>query len=100
MSCVCSLHPSKLQNHGIITKEMEALCFIFPSSVIIFKLHDAQDLLVMYKGIPGHIAPSYRLAKCLEGCMAIIVKSFFYYTLLFSSIYLGPPMRECGLVLL
>ena len=31
----------------------------------------------MYRGIPGEVAPVYRVTKCLEGCVAVAVKSCF-----------------------
>jgi hypothetical protein len=94
-----ALHPSKFRNHDITAEELAAPPFGFPSSVIRLRLHEARDLLVMYRGIPGHIAPISRFAKCLEGCMAVIVKSCFEYEEKYMSYFedaLGVPVLSVG----
>lgn len=77
LSCCYFMHPSKLRNHEITAEEIAAPPFGFPSSEILFRLYEAQDILPMYRGIPGHVPPAYRIAKCFEGCAAIALKSCF-----------------------
>jgi len=77
VSCCYIMHPSKLRNHEITAEELASPPLGFPSSAISFRLYEAQDLLVMYRGIPGHVTPAYRIDKCLEGCVAVAVKSCF-----------------------
>lgn len=79
VSCCYFWHPSKLRNEEITAEELAAPPFGFPSSTVSFRLYEAQDILVMYSGIPGHVPPIYRLSKSLEGCVAVAVKSCFEY---------------------
>lgn len=60
VSCCYFLHPSKLRNQEITAEELAAPPFGFPSSTVSFRLYEAQDILVMYSGIPGHVPPIYR----------------------------------------
>jgi len=76
-SCGYILHPSKVRNENITVDELAAPPFGFPSSAVTLRLYEARDLLAMYRRIPGHISPAYRLVKCLEGCEAVLVKSCF-----------------------
>lgn len=79
VSCCYFLHPCKLRNQEITAEELAAPPVGFPSSTVSCRLYEAQDLLVMYRGIPGHVPPTYRFAKSLEGCVAVVVKSCFEY---------------------
>jgi hypothetical protein len=76
-SCSYFLHPCKLRNQEITAEELATPPFGYPSSTLSFRLYEAQDFLVMYRGIPGHVSPIYRCAECLEGCVAVAVKSCF-----------------------
>lgn len=76
-TCGYTLHPSRVSNHEITAEELAAPPFGFPCSAISFRLYEARDVLVMYRGIAGHVIPTYRFAKCFQGCVAVAVKSCF-----------------------
>jgi hypothetical protein len=75
--CCQVFDPCKLRNQEITAEEVVAPLSGFPSSAITLSLYEARELVVMYRGIPGQVIPAYRVAKCLEGCVAVAVKSSF-----------------------
>lgn len=77
VSCCYLMHPGKLRNHEITAEELAVPPFGFPSSEVLFRLYEAQDILAMFREIPGQVTPAYRIAKCFEGCAAIALKSCF-----------------------
>lgn len=77
-TCGYVFHPSNLWNQEITAEQLAVPPLGFPCSSISFRLYEARDVLVMFEGIAGHdITPAYRLAKCLQGCVAVAVKSCF-----------------------
>lgn len=76
-TCAHVFHPAKLQNRQITVEELAAPPRGFPSSAISFRLYEAQGALPSYRGVPGQLSPPSRLARCLEGCVAVAVKSSF-----------------------
>jgi hypothetical protein len=76
-TCGYVYQPSRLSNREITAEELAIPPCGFPCSAISFRLYEARDLLVMFKGIAGHVTPTYRIAKCLQGCVAVAIKSCF-----------------------
>jgi len=75
--CGHSLLPSRLLNQEITAEEVAAPPPGFPCSAISFRPYEARDIIGMYAGIPGTVTAPYRLAKCVQGCVAVAVKSCF-----------------------
>lgn len=77
--CGHSLFPSRLLNPEITPEELAVPPPGFPCSAISFRLYEARGLLIMYRGIAGHgnVTTACRVAKCLQGCVAVAVKSCF-----------------------
>lgn len=76
-TCAHSFHPAKLRNPGITVEEVAAPPRGFPSSAISFSLYEARGELPAYREVPGQLSPAFRTARCLEGCLAVAVKSSF-----------------------
>lgn len=77
VTCAHAFHPDKLRNPRLTVEELAAPPRDFPSSAISFRPYEARRSLPAYKETPGQLTAAHRLAKCLEGCVAVAVKSTF-----------------------
>lgn len=76
-TCAYALHPARLRNPEITVEELAAPPRGFPSSAVSFRLYEARGFLPGYRRIPGQHSPPSRVSRCLEGCVAVAVKSSF-----------------------
>lgn len=68
----------KSRNPELNVEELAAPPIGFPSSAITVRPYEVRDLLLLNATVPGHVSQAYRVAKCLEGCVAVALKTSFH----------------------